>query len=432
MKIKLLSVLLLLVLGVAVLLMVVSGFQSVEQEYNTNLTRARENAQKQIPYNAYHYYQAAFEIRCEDESVYQEYLAQAQALGSSFYKTAVQEYVERFPESATAYELLCQVYYESRNYSLVMSTALEARAKGVATEQVKDWYNECAYMLKDIKTGLEEAQTFLGGYALVKVNGRFGYLSSNGNYLLAPIYPEASTMMGSTMAVNDGEEWFLINTAGYKVARTSEPVDYMGILVGGKIPIAVDGKYAYVNTSFTIPEELPYDFASNYKNGVAAVKVGEKWALIDSDEALITDYIFEDVLLDEYGTCYNGGVIFAKYNGKYYMVNSQGARISEQAFDDAKPFLGSEFAAVCIDGKWGFVNTSGAIVIDPQYEDANSFSIGLGAVCVDGLWGYINTSGTIRIECQFEACLPFSSTGIAAVKENGYWKYVRLFSYYYS
>lgn len=429
MKAKLISVVALLTAGILVLMLTISNYASVENEYSSNLAQARANAEKLIPYNAYHYYQAAFAVRCEDEAVYQEFLEQAKALGTSFYNDAVRDYVVKFPTSATAYELLCRLYYESGSHSQLLSTALEARAKNAATDQIKDWYNECAYMLRHVKGGVETPQPFLGGYALVKMNSGYGYIKENGDFLLAPVYTEASAMMGVNAAVNDGEEWHIINSEGYKVARTSEPVDYMGILVGGKIPVSRDGKYGYVTTALEIPENLPYDYASNYKNGVAAVRKGDQWALIDSNETFLTDYIFEAVILDAYDTCCNQGVTFVKKDGKYYMVNTQGGKISDQVFDDAKPFVGTGPAAICISGKWGYIDNTGNIVIEPQYEDANSFNIGLGAVCVDGMWGYMDTAGTVRIACQYEDCQPFTDNGIAAVKENEEWKYVRLLSY---
>ena len=429
MKAKLITIVSVIAIGILVLMMTISNRSEVEKQYNTNLAYARASAEKLIPYNAYNYYKAAFEIKCEDEAIYQEFLAQAELLGKSIYYSAIEDYVVKFPTSATAYELLCQMYYDTGSYSILLTTALEAREKNVATEKVAELYNECAYMLKSIKSGIEDPQPFLGGYALVKVKDNYGYLKESGAFLLAPVYSEASAMMGSNAAVNDGEEWHIINSAGYKVARTSVPVDYMGIMVGGKIPVAKDGKYAYVTSALLIPDELPYDYASNFKNGVAAVKKGDKWALINSEENQITEYIFDDILLDDYETCCNEGVIFVKKDDKYYMVNTQGSKITDQAFDDAKAFAGSGPAAVCIAGKWGFVDNTGKLVIDPQYEGANSFNIGLGAICIDGAWGYINTKGTIRIECQFEDCQPFASNGIAAVKENGMWKYVRLLSY---
>lgn len=429
MKLKMISIIAVIAAGIIVVAATLSGYAQTEKEYNTYLSKARQNAAKEIPYNAYQNYKSALAMRCEDEAIFLEYLEQARLLDESYYRVAVEEYVAKFPESANAYELYCEQLYNRGSYKLLIETALIAREKGIATEKVRAWYLECSYMLKSVMSGFDDAQSFMGNYARVMVEGRYGYIKANGSYLIAPYFEGATVMMGSNAAVNDGVEWHMINTLGYKVARSSEPVDSMSILNNGKIAISKNGKYGYTTSALTVPDTLPYDYASTFKNGVAAVKKGDKWALINANEEPITEYVFEDILLDEFDSCINGGVIFVKHSGKYYMVNAEGTKISQQGFDDAWPFAGAEPAAVCIDGKWGFVSTGGEMVIQPQYEGARSFSIGLGGVCVDGLWGYISSTGEFRVECQFEDCKPFASSGIAAVKEEGLWKYVQLLGY---
>ena len=223
--------------------------------------------------------------------------------------------------------------------------------------------------------------------------------------------------------------WQIVNSLGYRVALPSKPVDSMGMLIGGLMSVSVDGKYGYTNSGLQIPEQLPYDYASTFKNGVAAVKQNGKWALIDASQNLITEFIFDEIVLDEFDTCINSGVIFVCKDGKYYMMNAQGAKISDQAFEAVQPFADGGLAAVSIGGLWGFADTTGAVVIEPQYEGARSFGADLGGVCIDGAWGYISKSGDIRVECRYEDCLPFNSSGITAVKENGTWKYVQLLGY---
>lgn len=429
MKIKMLSIAAIIVAGILVIVLTVSNYLSVENAYNNNLALARSNAKNKLPYNAYHYYQEAFAIRCESESIYQEYVDQAKLLGKDFYYNALTDYIVKFPSSAEGYELLCEWYYEQESHREVINTALEAREKGIATDKVRDRYLECAYMFEVIKTELEEAQSFLGSYALVKTNGLYGYIKTNGAYLLDPSFIGASAMMGTSANVNDGEEWHMINAGGYKIARTTTPVDLLTIPSGSKISVSKDGKYGYASAVLEVPEKLPYEYASVMKGGVAAVKKDGKWALIDSEENLLTKYVFEDVLLDEFGACCTGGVIFVKVDGKYRMVDTTGAYITDQTFDDAQPFASAEPAAVCIDGKWGFVDTAGNVVIKPKYDGARSFSISLGGVCVDGKWGYINPNGDVYVDCQFEDCKPFAANGIAAVKKDETWRYIQLLVY---
>lgn len=430
MKLKGITFIALILVGVLVFVSVVSGQAKITNEYNSYLAKARNNVEREIPYIAYTNFKSAMAINGEDEEVFKEYLSQAALLSEDIYSAAIEEYVEKFPNSANAYELYCGMLYERGSYKSVIDNALIAREKGIATEAVKNWYIECSYMLKGVAYGFDEAQSFAGGYARVKVDDHYGYLTSSGNYLVAAVYPSA-TMMMECAAVDDGEEWHLINQKGYKVARTSVPVDAMGAFIGGKIAVAKDGKYGYTNASLVIPEELPYDYASNYTYGVAAVKKGEKWALINTEDQLITEFIFDEIVLDEFDTCLNGGVVFVKQNDKYHMVNAEGQKISDKSFDAVYPFASSEPAAVCISGKWGFVDTAGNMVIEPTYENAKSFNLGLGAVCIEGQWGYISTAGVIRIEPEFEDCLPFAANGIAAVKLNDRWQYKQLLPYYY-
>lgn len=430
MKVKLISIVAIILAGVIVAITTITSTLSKNNEYKSYLASARANAENQVPYTACQKYKQAFEIKCEDEKIYKEYLEQAKLLGESFYDTAVKNYITYFPESPTAYEELCTFYYTSKNYKSVISTATTAKDLGIATEKVRDYYLECFYMYKYIKTGFEEATSFLGSYAMVKQNGLYGYITDTGGYQIIPSFKDANVLLGTSTAVNDGKEWYMINAGGYKVARPSQAVEDLSYVSNGKIRVAQKGKYGFTNSAFSISESLPYDYASNFKNGVAAVKKDNKWALIDGNEKQITDYVFEDILLDEYETCINNGVIFAKKDGKYYMVNEKGSKISKQGFDNAYPFVSSEPAAVCIDKKWGFVDSSGKIVIEPKFTEAKSFSNGLAPVSKDGMWGYINTKGEYRIESKFTDCLPFTTNGVAAVKENDVWNYIKLLAYF--
>lgn len=429
MKLKAISIVALILAGLLTVFSVVSNMINVQNEYNSYLAKARRNAEREIPYTAVSNYKSAFAIRCDDEAVFREYLEQTKILGTDFYREAALEYVQYFPESAAAHEELVSFYYSVGNYKSVIESATAANELGIATEKVRDLYLECFYMTEKIKDGVTEAQSFLGSYARVKVGELYGYIKASGTFLLAPFYQEASPFMNGSAAVYDGTEWYMINTQGYKVAKPTGELDAMSFLTGGFVRVEKGGKYAYMTSALTVPEKLPFDYASVFKNGVAAVQKGGKWALINAGGEYITELIYDDILLDEFDSCINGGVIFAKFNGKYIMIDAEGNQIGSQTFDDAYPFAAAAPAAVCVGGKWGFVDTEGNMVIEPQYEAAKSFNAGLGAVCVDGKWGYVNSGNTIRIEPQYQDCLPFAGSGIAAVKENDVWGYIQLLGY---
>lgn len=432
MKTRLLTIVVLIVLGVAGLASVISASAEKKQTYKQNLESARKNAENDVPYTAISYYKKAFSVRCDDEDVYGEYLAQAEKLGEMFYDSAVESYLLYFPDSSKAYETVCEYDYQTKNYTDLFAKALESNQKGIATERIKELYMECAYMLRTVHKGLEEAHPFPGAYAIVKVDDLYGFMDKDGAFLITPKYQAVSPFLNGSAAVYDGTSWAMINEAGYIVARPEggNP-ESMSFINDELVLVSEDGKYSYMSRALKLPEKYPFDQASSFKSGVAAVRKDGKWALIRSDSTSITDYIFEDVLLDDYNTCISNGVIFAKEGGKYYMYDAEGKKLNPEGFDNAYPMLSDGIAAVQKEGLWGFADKEGNYVLEPQYEEAKSFSQSLAPVKKDGVWYYISKTGEIRVEGPFEDCLPFNSNGIAAVKTDELWEYVQLYMYYY-
>ena len=122
------------------------------------------------------------------------------------------------------------------------------------------------------------------------------------------------------------------------------------------------------------------------------------------------------------------------------MYDAEGKKISKTAFDNAYPFVSDDYAAVCINGKWGFTDSEGNIVIEPQFEEAKSFSCNIAPVKINDKWGYMSKTKqtdkdgkengyVMRIEPKFDDCMPFASSGIAAVKTGQTWEYIELNGY---
>lgn len=429
MNTKIIAIILLLVAGIGVTLFSVTSDVSTKNEYEGYVEKAQINADNDIPYVAATNFKKAFAIETPSEEIFLTYLEQMKKLGEDYELIALEEYLQMYPMSSNAYLLNLQRLYEQESYVKVVELALEAKEKEIATQEIKDYYTNAYYKYKYLRVGFEEAQSFIGNYALVKLGGLYGYLTGEGDYLIAPMYKDASIFLGSTAAVDDGNGYYMINAYGFKVAITSGPLDYMSCILNNKILAGKDGKFGYLSSDLVVPEAFAYDNATNFKNNVAAVCQNGKWALISSDNTNITDFIFEDVIRDEYNTCINNGVIFAKSDGAYYMYDATGKKISELAFEDACAFVGAQPAAVKIDGKWGFVNAKGEIVIEAKYENAGSYCCNLAPVCENGLWKYVDNEGVVRIEGDFAEAKPFSANGVAAIKEGEIWNYIKLVTF---
>ena len=82
--------------------------------------------------------------------------------------------------------------------------------------------------------------------------------------------------------------------------------------------------------------------------------------------------------------------------------------------------------ALIDEGTWCPLNS----LYNPEGNKFGTTNILNGLGRVNGKWVYINSNKDIRVNEQFDDALPFASNGIAAVKENGVWNYIKLLCYY--
>lgn len=99
--------------------------------------------------------------------------------------------------------------------------------------------------------------------------------------------------------------------------------------------------------------EPRFDAAGLFHEGVAPVKVGQLWGLIDRSGSWVVEPRYEAVL---------GGS-----DGRFAIMDGR---------------------------RWGYVTTGGTLVISPRFESARPFSEGAAAVKEGGRWGYVLADGS--------------------------------------
>lgn len=431
MKAKLLAIIIVILAGAGTFMFLLSSKLKKQEEYEGYIAVAREQASLDVPYIAISNYKKAFKIKTPDEELYREYVEQCKILEDDAYYEAVKKYVDMFPKSSYGYEKLCEYYYDNQNYSQFFPLATKANELGVATEKVGEMYIECRYLYKTIKANLEEAHNFPSEYAKIKYKGSFGFVNGDGGMEIPADYDDASEVMNGYASVCKDGVWFMINSDDYKIAAVRGTVDFLSFLSNGLLLASKDGKWGYLNSNLVVPESFPFDEATNFKNQVAAVRKGDKWAIIKADGSSVTDYIFDDIVRDEFNACIDGGIIIAKKGEKYDFYDAEGTQLTNIGFDEVFPFMGDGATAFRKGDKWGFVDKQGNVVIEPQYEEAKCFNIGLAPVKIDGKWGYINTSNVLRIENIFEDAGFFNGNGVAAINDGESWCYIKLYLYCY-
>ncbi|MBC5794626.1 WG repeat-containing protein [Sphaerospermopsis sp. LEGE 00249] len=221
--------------------------------------------------------------------------------------------------------------------------------------------------------------------------------------------------------------------------------------------------YNYVNLSTNKEIEPDPQFSLNlfdrieaFSQGIAAVRIGEKWGYIDKQGKLIGRIEYDSA------APFSEGSAVVKLKDKYGFIDMNGNRITDIKFDDAVSFAenmaavkignGWGYVAKTIDqkgqftipakfveaksfshnlaavkipetNKWGYIDNSNRTIIPFNFDDADSFANGVAAVKVGNQWGYINQTGYFVIQPQFEEVGIFVE-GLAPAKINGKWGYI--------
>lgn len=179
---------------------------------------------------------------------------------------------------------------------------------------------------------------------------------------------------------------------------------------------------ALFTTSIAI--EPQYDLVYPFdENGLARVKQGNMWRLIDKYGNTVgrDDYASID-------SFYEGLAVVCR-NGKYGYIDTYGSEVIAPQWQKAYGF--SDGLARVSDGrKYGYIDTYGSLItFGFRYTDAKAYSDGLAPVSNGGAWSpysYSDLSSTSEwIICFYAGLEPFSE-GLAACKtqDKGKWGYI--------
>ena len=159
-----------------------------------------------------------------------------------------------------------------------------------------------------------------------------------------------------------------------------------------------------------------YDFACDFSEGLAKVKLGSKYGFVDKSGKEVFQLKY-DVVGD-----FSEGLASVFLNGKWGYIDKSGKEVIPLQYDIAGDFS-EGLSAVELYGKWGFIDKSGKEVVPLKYDHARIFSEGLASVELNGKWGYIDKSGKEVIPLKYDGAYSFSD-GLTAIELNGKWGYI--------
>src|ERR1044072_864633 len=115
-----------------------------------------------------------------------------------------------------------------------------------------------------------------------------------------------------------------------------------------------DGKNGFIDRAGTVVMEPQFDYANEFYEGLACVKIGDNWSYIDVAGRKVIEF--------------------------------------KQKIDHAHDFS-EGLAYITIGGKTGYIDKTGTMVIEPRFDVAFDFSEGLASISISDRWGFIDRTG---------------------------------------
>ncbi len=273
--------------------------------------------------------------------------------------------------------------------------------------------------------------------SIIMLNGERFYKDSKGNMKPVPQYDDVGAFDLSALALVR-----LNGKSGY-INRNGEvviPIKYdgLGSFREGLAGAEVNGKWGFLDKYNNVIIDFQYDDISSFNEGLAVVESGKKLSYIDKTGHVVFELKYE------FASAFNDGVakvgISTVEGTRYGIIDRLGREIALLEYETINDF-DEGLAGVKKNGKWGFINLRGQEVIIPQYDDYDqkhiehyssnvnyyrdfyTFRDGVTSVRKNGKWGFINYEGREVIPLEYDWVGRFKD-GMVLAKKNGRVYYV--------
>lgn len=196
-------------------------------------------------------------------------ISMALVLGTSAMVSVVLEYAMSLE---TKNEI--QLAERKRQEEIAAEAARKAEAEAKELERAEN-----------LKT-YDSAEDYYNGLALVKRDGKYGYIDYNGKEVIPLEFEFANNFTNKYSKVKKDGKWGYIDTTGNAII----PIEYAycGEVSNGIVAVGNGGKYGFIAIDGTVVCELIYDKVEPFNTeGIAKVVVDQKYGYIDKNNTVI-------------------------------------------------------------------------------------------------------------------------------------------------
>ncbi len=399
------------------------------QKYEDALANARSFEERELYVDAIREYEAAMTYQEDDSELMMTVAEDYRKMGDdASYLSQLQKLVSEYGPQEDAVGKIYDYYISSGRERKAIDYISDLNRKYPDSDVVRGYYKLLQKGYTELYVSYQHIAPYYNGYAVYEYEGEKGIIDSVGDIVLKAAYDDIKIPENADdgFPVRVDRQTYYISEKGYKILQPEIEYEELGVLCGRRILAKKNGKYGYLDKNLKEKTEFIWDDATNFCEGTAAVRSGEKWALINTKGELLTDYIYSDIRRDAQNFCSRNGVIWVKESAGYRLINTKLEAVSEEEFDDVTAFVSEEPCAVRLGDRWGFADLQGQLVIPCQFVNARSFQQGYAPVSDGNLWGYAGSDGTLLIDYAFDDADFFNEKGIAPVMRENNWGLIQL------
>ena len=297
----------------------------------------------------------------------------------------------------------------------------------------------------------DELSPFFEGMAAVRKGGRWGFINTKGENIIACSYDEVHNFKDGISIVYKDSKHGLLNTKGEELFMGEyDDIRYfgnnlIGVRKGGKygfidihgkeiLPFKYDGcdgcgdadvvsvrqgqKYGLINLTGEEVFPCKYDFIpyNGFNNGISIVKNHEKFGCINTKGEELVPCVYDKA------QNFLSGWVLLKRENKEEIVNAKKKYVDMSLFEQFSRVLpaSEKLFKVRREDQWGYADENGNIVVPCEFDYVSEFREGFASGKKNGKYGFIDENGTVITSFIYDDCMGFSN-GYCYVCKGNLW-----------
>jgi hypothetical protein len=210
----------------------------------------------------------------------------------------------------------------------------------------------------------KEGSKCTNGFIVIKdKNDRFYHVNKTGKPISTKNWDEAGEFIEGLAMVKENGKWGFIDTLGKKIIETKYGV--VSNFTKGAAMVSLNNEFFLINKKGEAIGSSKYEAAGVPDNGTFPLQKDKLAGLIDSKGNVIIDFKYNSILY------MSEDRVWAAKNGKWGLLDNKGEPLTSFIYQGAYDFKDG-YARVVLNDKIGLVNKAGKLVLPAEYQSLGS------------------------------------------------------------